>query len=94
MNARLIDIASGEIVESMVSVVKSGSSTAIIPHDSDYAHSWHEPRNEREFQLSPQRALWQTAKELKWEQYVGIPVFKWVVAKGRVRIQKERVDHE
>ena len=42
------------------------------------ARHWHEPTNEREFERSPQRGLWQTAKELKWEEYLELKMFEWV----------------
>ena len=32
--------------------------------DVAHAHKWHTPSNERDFDRSPQRAMWQTAKEL------------------------------
>ena len=40
--------------------------------DTSDARHWHTPSNEREFNRSPQRALWQTAKELKWSQYIEL----------------------
>ena len=47
--------------------------------DTLNARYWHEPRNEREFNRSPQRALWLTAKELKWDQYLNLSMFTWVL---------------
>ena len=46
--------------------------------DTLNARYWHKPNNEREFQRSPQRALWQTAKELKWDEYLALNMFDWV----------------
>ena len=45
--------------------------------DTLNARYWHEPRNEREFNRSPQCALWLlTAKELKWGQYLNLNMFE------------------
>ena len=46
--------------------------------DVSSAQHWHTPSNEKEFNRSPQRALWQTAKEMKWEQYLELRMFNWV----------------
>ena len=43
------------------------------------AKHWHCPTNEREFYRSPQKALWQTAKELKWSEYLELLMFDWVL---------------
>jgi hypothetical protein len=37
----------------------------ITSMDTLNARHWHEPTNERDYQRSPQRDLWRTAKELK-----------------------------
>ena len=55
--------------------------------DTTFAHTWHEPSNEREYNRSPQRALWRTAQELKMDIYRSKPVFnlvsvKWVKSMG------------
>ena len=42
------------------------------------AKHWHTPSNEREYERSPQKALWRTAKELKWSQYLELNMFEWV----------------
>ena len=47
--------------------------------DTLNARFWHEPRNEREFERSPQRALWLTAKELKWDTYLNLNMFEWAL---------------
>ena len=43
------------------------------------ARYWHTPINEREFLRSPQRALWRTAQEIKWDQYMQLNMFTWVL---------------
>ena len=47
--------------------------------DTLNARYWREPRNECEFNRSPQRALWLTVKELKWNQYLNLNMFEWVL---------------
>ena len=58
--------------------------------DVSDARYWHEPANEREYLRSPQRALWRTAKELKWDQYIQLDMFEWVtlssVDQGKYKI--------
>ena len=46
--------------------------------NNDEARNWHTPQNEREYERSPQRALWRTAKELKWSEYIELKMFTWV----------------
>jgi hypothetical protein len=53
------------------------------------ARYWHEPTNEKEFNASPQRALWQTAKELKWDEYLNLHMFEWVAIS-----QVDRLKHK
>ena len=43
--------------------------------DTRLAHTWHVPKNEREYLRSPQKSLWRTAKELKMEHYRAIDMF-------------------
>ena len=50
--------------------------------NTEYAHRWHSPRNEREFNKSPQKALWQTAKELKMDQYKELHMYELVPRKS------------
>ena len=58
--------------------------------DTSDARHWHTPSNEREFNRSPQRALWQTAKELKWSQYVELNMFKWITV-DQIDLRKHRI---
>ena len=50
--------------------------------DTAHARFWHTPINEREYKMSPQRDLWRTAKELKWDKYLALNMFEWVSAKS------------
>ena len=59
-------------------VVQSEVMTLAIDHDSSQAHTWHEPRNEREYLRSPQHALWRTAKELKMDKYKALNLWELV----------------
>ena len=75
-----IDIESGKALNtiSVFAMTDDGALVAaarINSMDTLNARYWHEPRNEREFERSPQRALWQTAKELKWDQYLNLNMF-------------------
>ena len=40
--------------------------------DVPNAHNWHVPMNEKEYEMSPQRDLWRTAKELKMDKYAAL----------------------
>ena len=46
--------------------------------DARNAWAWRTPRNEREYNRSPQRPLWRTAKELKMDEYKQIHTFDLV----------------
>ena len=48
------------------------------PLDSKYGESWHEPQGERQYELSPQRSLWRTAKEVKFQAYKDRNLFELV----------------
>jgi hypothetical protein len=48
-------------VQELVSVVDA----TLHQHGTKKANGWHVPKNERDCDRSPQRALWRTAKELK-----------------------------
>jgi hypothetical protein len=65
----------------MFTVGSSGTLMSIASSqtiDTSNARHWHTPSNEREFNRSPERALWQTAKELKWSEYLALNMFNWV----------------
>ena len=48
-------------------------------HDTKKANGWHVPKNERDYDRSPQRALWRTAKELKMDEYNDLSLFRLVL---------------
>ena len=78
-----IDLVSGEALNtvSIFAIAEDGALLAasrVNSMDTLNARYWHEPKNEREFLRSPQRAIWQTAKELKWDQYLQLNMFDWV----------------
>ena len=63
-----IDMEDHSVVESSaIFVVLDDSTVARV--DVDNAHKWHTPANEREYNESPQRSIWRTAKELKMDDY-------------------------
>ena len=71
-----IDLVTGDALNtvSIFAIAEDGSLLAaaqVNSMDTLNARYWHEPKNEREFIRSPQRAMWQTAKELKWDQSLG-----------------------
>ena len=73
------DIESGERIRSGFVLALANREAAIDTGiDPINAHLWHEPKNEREYLRSPQKALWRTAKELKMEQYNELRLFELV----------------
>ena len=67
----LFDMVTHELVDnSAVFVVLDNSDVELV--DTTGSHTWHVPANEREYNMSPQRALWRTAKELKMDDYTKI----------------------
>ena len=79
-----IDLATGDALNtvSIFAIAEDGSLLAaaqVNSMDTLNARYWHEPKNEREFLRSPQRAMWQTAKELKWDQYLQLNMFEWAL---------------
>jgi hypothetical protein len=75
-----IDLETGNVVNtlSLFLVGDDGKLEKAASLSTVNAKHWHEPRNEREYLSSPQRALWRTAKELKWDQYLELNMFEWV----------------
>ena len=59
-------------------VSNEGKLLAAQALDKAHARHWHTPTNEREYKQSPQRDLWRTAKELKWDKYLALNMFEWV----------------
>ena len=75
-----IEIETGDILNtsSMFMVDGDGTLKRAASIDTANARYWHTPSNEREFSMSPQRDLWWTAKELKWDKYISLQMFTWV----------------
>jgi hypothetical protein len=78
-----IDLETGEALNKASIFVVDGNGTLlhasrINSMDTLNARYWHEPKNEREYDRSPQRDLWRTAKELKWDEYLNLNMFEWV----------------
>ena len=46
-----------------------------IALDTNFAADWHTPLNYRDYLRSPQRSLWRTAMELKYDQYRALNMF-------------------
>ena len=76
LERRIFDVESSDMVRSSETLMLIGDKNYSID-TNDHAH-WHEPSNERDYNLSPQRALWRTAKELKMDQYEAINVWTLV----------------
>ena len=75
-----LDIEDGTVVNKSSLFVVSSDGKLLQARSLDSAHAryWHTPTNEREFSMSPQRSLWTTAKELKWDKYIELNMFEWV----------------
>ena len=61
--------------ECVLVVLDNGEVRAV---DYSASHKWHVPSNEREYNLSPQRDLWRTAKELKMDNYKAVDMYDLV----------------
>ena len=74
-----IDLEDGDILNKWtVFVLQEGSLTPVASSNTIDARHWHTPCNEREYARSPQQALWRTAKEQKWAEYLQLNMFDWV----------------
>ena len=79
-----IDLVDGKLVNKSAYFVIDSTTNKLVRAGSvdadptNEAQHWHTPKNEREYERSPQRALWQTARELKWDEYVALNMFRWV----------------
>jgi hypothetical protein len=74
----LIDLHDQTVVENGAVFVVLDDST-VTRVDTSSAHKWHTPANMREYNMSPQRALWRTAMELKMDDYAKIHMFELVL---------------
>ena len=84
-----IDMLDYSIVESSAVFVVLDNMTVERVNTSN-AHNWHVPSNEREYNMSPQRDLWRTAKELKMDDYAKIRMFD-LVLKSSVDLKKHTI---
>ena len=77
MHKLLLDIEDGTLdnTKNALVILDNGQ---VQPVDYSDAHKWHVPNNEREYNLSPQRDLWRTAKELKMDNYKAVNTFELV----------------
>ena len=73
----VVDLEDETIISNAALFVVLDNST-VQKIDTKEAHKWHCPNNEREFNQSPQRALWQTAKELKMDEYLKLNMYELV----------------
>ena len=69
-----LDMETGEALDSSAVYAVLGDSS-VVKLDFSNAHTWHVPANEREYNISPQRDLWRTAKELKMDNYSDVDMF-------------------
>ena len=75
----LIDVEDGTLHRKSILMSVSDEDVVVDPAaDVSQARHWHCPVNERDFARSPQRDMWQTAKELKWSEYLQLNMFRWV----------------
>ena len=72
------DIETGAVEQSSAMLVVLADSS-VVKVDYSEAHKWHVPANEREYNASPQRDLWRTAKELKMDNYANVNMFDLVL---------------
>ena len=86
---QLYDITDGALVQKQMITASDGKKAVEL--NLDEASRLHEPKNEREFKNSPDRARWQTAREFKMEEYQELRSFKVVSRKGISRKDIMRV---
>ena len=84
-----IDLEDLSMVESSAVFVVLDNKT-VERVDTAHAHKWHVPANEREYNNSPQRDLWRTAKELKMDDYAKIRMYN-LVLKSSVDLGKHTI---
>ena len=71
----LIDVLTHEVISKLGHVAITDGEAILLDIDTRSAHTWHEPRNEKEYLRSAQKAGWRTAKELKMDEYCQIKMF-------------------
>ena len=76
----LMDIETGEIMQLVSAVVSNGKEAVTI--DPNLASRYNVPQTYKQYKLSPHKAYWRTAMELKMEAYETIPVWNVVSIKS------------
>ena len=71
----LMDVETGEIIQVVSAVVSNGKEAVTI--DPNLASRYDVPQTYKQYKLSPHKAYWRTAMELKMEAYEAVPV--WTV---------------
>ena len=74
----LIEMGSWEVIETYCAIAVVGDKAVPIHLDTRYAVSWHEPKNWREYERSPQKSLWRTSMELKMDKYLALKMWRMV----------------
>ena len=75
----LMDVETGEIIQVISAVVSNGKEAVTI--DPNLASRYDVPQTYKQYKLSPHKAYWRTAMELKMEAYEAVPVWKVVSIK-------------
>ena len=74
--APTFDLESMELVFKTATFVMSTVAGPVpIALDTNFAADWHTPLNYRDYLRSPQRSMWRTAMELKYDQYRALNMF-------------------
>ena len=71
----LMDVETGEIIQVVSAVVSNGKEAVTI--DPNLASRYDVPQTYKQYKMSPHKAFWRTAMELKMEAYEAVPV--WTV---------------
>ena len=75
----LMDVETGEIIQVISAVVSNGKEAVTI--DPNLASRYDVPQTYKQYKLSPHKAYWRTAMELKMEAYEAVPVWTMVSIK-------------
>ena len=66
-----MDLKTGQLTQVVATIAQAGKDAVLI-HPSE-VDRWHLPETERDYERSPHRAYWRTAKELKMDAYEAVP---------------------
>ncbi len=70
----LMDVETGEIIQVVSAVVSNGKEAVTI--DPNLASRYDVPQTYKQYRLSPHKAYWRTAMELKMEAYEAVPKYE------------------